>query len=73
MSEEQINILNVDALTSSLQLMTFSLDKATQKGIFSLEETFKISVSLNNISKALENLDKCQKVLIKQKEKQEQN
>lgn len=65
----KIQLLNIDSLNNTYQLLTVMLDKATQKGIYTLEETFKISIALNNINKTIATLDICQKVLAKNNDK----
>lgn len=70
MSQEEVTLINVDALVSSLQLLSSSLDKATQKGLYTLSEAFKISVSISNLEKGLQVLDNLQKTVTKQQQQQ---
>lgn len=59
----QITLLNIDALNNTLQYLNSMLDKANLKGTYTLDESFRITLSLNNIVKAISGLDSCQKVL----------
>lgn len=72
---QQVSLLEVAGLKESLKLITVSLEKGCKAGNFNLDESYLLKISLNNMERAIDNLDELQKMFVqisKQREQKEQ-
>lgn len=55
---EQKNELDIKTINESLSIVLNSLDKATLKGSFALDEAYNVKIAISNVTKIIELLIK---------------
>lgn len=69
--KDSIDLIDMKVLSESLNYLNTSLNTATSKGSYNLDDAFKVKLSFNNVVKACETLEKCQNLIIKSQQDQQ--
>lgn len=69
---EKIDILDVKQLNDALGILNVALHVGTKQGAYGLDEAVRIKMAYNSLVKGIENLDRCQSVLVKLNQQQQQ-
>ena len=69
----EFEFMDVKALLNCMTFVRSGVDKAVQKGVYGLDETERLLVSLNSLNRSVESLEKYQNfVMTKIKQNQDQ-
>lgn len=69
--QDKIDLIDINITQQSLNFINEMANKANQKGLYELNESFKLMLSINNLSKALETLNKLQTIALQKIKEQE--
>jgi hypothetical protein len=61
---EQLNLLNISQINTSLISVKNEINKLCKRGEYELDEFNKINNDINVLTVAIENLNKCQNILL---------
>jgi hypothetical protein len=60
-TQESLAILDIAALKETSKFITMSLNRSCKEGVFNMDESYLLKVSLHNIDKCVETLENYQK------------
>ena len=67
----KLDILDIKQFENNFGSLKAALNRATLKGAYELDEAVVIKQSLDNLIRAVEQLDKCQRIIVKHVEEQQ--
>lgn len=63
-TDGKLKLFDIKQLENNLNSLHVALNRANLKGSYELDEAVAIKTALDNITRSVEHLDKCQKIIV---------